>query len=262
MIWLLACLFFLVAVVFSVLGQGGGALYTPIQVWLGIDFHTAATTSLFLIMTLSLSSSLVFHKANKIDWTLAVVLETVTALGGFLGGLGSRWASGAFLSLLFAGIVATAAFFMIRTFEPRRPCPEGRGGPLAWRRALDGQSYCVNLAVALPVSLAAGLASGMVGVGGGILKVPMMVLLFGIPMDIAIGSSAFMVGLTALGGFAGHVVSGHWDWKTSTALAVAVFVGGQIGGRVSISLDKNKLKKSFGWFLVIIAALMAIKAAL
>lgn len=66
MLIILAVLMFVVAVVFSVLGQGGGVLYTPIQVWSGIDFHVAATTSLFLIMVMSLSASIVFRKANKI----------------------------------------------------------------------------------------------------------------------------------------------------------------------------------------------------
>ena len=105
----------------------------------------------------------------------------------------------------------------------------------------------------------AGLASGMVGVGGGILKVPMMVLLFGIPMDIAVGSSALMVGITAAGGFAGHVTSGHWDWRASLLLAIAVFAGGQIGSRISVGLDKKKLKKGFGWFLLLIALMMFLR---
>ena len=102
----------------------------------------------------------------------------------------------------------------------------------------------------------------MVGVGGGILKVPMMVLLFGIPMEIAVGSSAFMVGLTAAGGFAGHVASGHWDWKVSLIFAVAVFAGGQIGARLSIGVDRRKMKKGFGWFLFAIALVMCLKAVL
>ena len=80
-----------------------------------------------------------------------------------------------------------------------------------------------------------------------------------IPMDIAVGSSALMVGLTAAGGFAGHMVAGHWDWKTSLILGVAVFIGGQIGARKALSIDKKKMKKLFGWFLLIIALLMVLK---
>ncbi len=256
MLIILAILMFLVAIVFSMLGQGGGVLYTPIQVWAGIDFHLAATTSLFLIMIMSLSASIVFRKAKKIDWTLVVVLEASTALGGFAGGLGSGQFSGQTLSMLFATLMVVAAFFMIRSFEFDRSCARQRQSRFLWHRQLGEQKYCVNLAIALPVSFVAGLTSGMVGIGGGVFKVPMMVLLFGIPMDIAVGSSALMVGVTAAGGFAGHVTNGHWDWRTSLVLAAAVFVGGQIGSRISLGLDKKKLKKGFGWFLLLIAIIM------
>ncbi|RMF71119.1 MAG: sulfite exporter TauE/SafE family protein [Planctomycetota bacterium] len=257
---LTACMF-VVALVFSMLGQGGGVLYTPIQVWSGIDFHVAATTSLFLIMTTSLSATIVFRKAKRVDWPLAIVLETVTAVGGLIGGLTSGRFSGPFLMVVFAAVIAFAAIFMVRDFQWDHECAP-RSSFLSWRRRLGDREYCVNLAVALPISFLAGAISGLVGVGGGILKVPMMVLLLGIPMEVAVGSSAFMIGLTAAGGFAGHVASGHWDWRVSLILAVAVFAGGQIGARLSLGLDRKRMKRGFGWFLFVIAIVMCVKAAL
>jgi uncharacterized membrane protein YfcA len=260
-VWVvLAVSSFGIAVVFSMLGLGGGVLYTPLQVWLGIDFHQAATTSLFLIMVTSLSASLVFHKAGKIDWPLAIVLETVTAAGAFGGGLMSAWLSGATLSILFAVVVALAALFMIRPLKERPTDPEGPSGFFRWRRTMGKRSYRVNLAIALPISVAAGFLSALMGVGGGVLKVPMMVLALGIPADIAVGSSAFMVGLTASSGFAGHLLNGHWNWRLSLILAGAVFVGGQIGSRLSIHLGGERLKRGFGWFLILIAATMLFRA--
>jgi uncharacterized protein len=259
MLGILAAIMFLVAVVFSMLGQGGGVLFTPVQVFAGIDFHVAATTSLFLIMVVSLSATIVFRKAKRVDWPLAVALESVTAVGGLVGGLSSERFSGAALTIGFACVLAFAAIFMIRDVKRNHDCPQ-RSSILAWRRMRGNQVYCVNMALALPISFVAGAISGLVGVGGGILKVPMMVLLFGIPMEIAVGSSAFMVGLTAAGGFAGHAVSGHWDWRTSLVLAVVVFVGGQVGARKSISIDKNRIKRGFGWFVLAIAVLMIAKA--
>ncbi len=65
--------------------------------------------------------------------------------------------------------------------------------------------------------------------------------------------------LPAAGGFAGHVTSGHWDWRASLLLAIAVFAGGQIGSRISVGLDKKKLKKGFGWFLLSIALMMFLR---
>lgn len=262
-IWLiLAVAMFAVAVVFSMLGQGGGALYTPLQVWMGIEFHEAATTSLFLIMVTSVAASLVFQKAKRIDWPLAIVLETVTTAGGFAGGLGSGLLSGTTLTLMFAVVIGAAAVYMIRPMKEREACVEGRNGFLAWRRNLSGQSYCVNMALALPLSFLAGMLSGLVGVGGGLIKVPVMVLMLGVPMDIAVGSSALMVGVTATGGFAGHLLHGHWNWKLSLVLAAVVFIGAQLGSRLTVKLDKAKVKVGFGWFLFIISATMAFKVLL
>jgi uncharacterized membrane protein YfcA len=259
-VWLLlAICTFVVAIIASMLGQGGGVVYTPLQVWLGIRFHVAATTSLFLIMVTSVSASMVFHKANRIDWPLAIALESVTAVGAFSGGLASGWLSESTLAHIFAGVVGVAAIFMILPLRQREPYTDGRGGLLAWRRIQGDHPYYVNMALALPAAFLAGVFSGMLGVGGGIMKVPLLVLLLRVPMDIAVGSSALMVGVTALGGFAGHLPHGHWNWKLSLILAAAVFIGGQIGSRVTVRLDKEKLRAGFGWFLLLVATTMVIK---
>jgi uncharacterized protein len=253
---------FLTALVFSALGLGGGSLYVPIQLFFRIDFQVAAATSLFLIFITSLSSTLVFRRARAVDWKMALVLETATTVGGFLGGRYSGYFSGRFLTYLFAGVIAFAAFFMVRRFglEPKR----AGGMPCfyLWNRQAGSESYCINLAVALPVSFLAGGLSGLIGIGGGIIKVPMMVLLFGVPMNIAVGSSAFMVGLTASGGFLGHLTAGHFDWKVALALAPGIFLGGQIGARRSLQVDKIKLQVYFGYFLFALAILLVIRTVL
>jgi uncharacterized membrane protein YfcA len=211
-------------------------------------------------MTMSLSSSLVFRKANRIDWPLAIALESMTTTGAFVGGIVSEAFSVEVLSILFALVLASTAYFMIRFQESARERPERDCPWFVWNRRLGGRQYQVNLAIGLPVSFAAGLFSGLLGVGGGILKVPMMVMLLGIPMDVAIGSSALMVGITAAGGFSGHLVQGHWNWRLSLLLAAAVFAGAQVGSRISVKVDKHRLKLFFGWFLLVVALMMAFKA--
>ncbi len=253
---------FLVASVFSALGQGGGVLYTPVQLFFGFDFHTAATTSLLLIMVMSLSATMVFHKAAMVDWPLAIVLESSTTTGAFLGGLYSGYFSGKFLIYLFSVVIAVAAIFMVKRFDIRSQCGENPGGFYRWRRGMGLETYCVNLALALPVSFVAGAISGLIGVSGGILKVPMLVLLFGVPMNIAVGSSAFMVGLTATGGFVGHLAAGHFDWRIAVALIPGIFIGAQIGSRTSIKVDKSKMKSFFGYFLAALAVFLVIRTAL
>jgi Sulfite exporter TauE/SafE len=127
---------FAISAVFSSLGVGGGVLYTPAQLLFGIEFHTAASTSLFLIMVTSLSATLVFRKAATVDWPLAIVLETSTTFGAFLGGLYSGHFSGRFLIYLFSGVTAVAAFFMVKHFEIPNRCGEKPGGFYRWRRGV------------------------------------------------------------------------------------------------------------------------------
>jgi uncharacterized membrane protein YfcA len=98
----------------------------------------------------------------------------------------------------------------------------------------------------------------MVGIGGGILKVAAMVLLLGVPVDIAVASSSIMVGITAAGGLTGHLISGMWQWKTAIPLAVIVFIGAQIGSRISVGLNKKTLEKLLGWLLLGVAAVTVI----
>ena len=253
---------FLVASVFSALGQGGGVLYTPVQLFFGFDFHTAATTSLLLIMVMSLSATMIFHKAAMVDWPLAIALESSTTTGAFLGGLYSGHFSGRSLTYLFSGVIAVAAFFMVKRFNMQTRCSDRPGGFYRWRRRVGPETYCVNLALALPISFIAGGISGLIGVSGGILKVPMLVLLFGVPMNIAVGSSAFMVGLTATGGFAGNLAAGQFDWRIALVLVPAIFLGAQIGSRTSIKVDKAKMKIFFGYFLAVLAVFLAIRTVL
>jgi uncharacterized membrane protein YfcA len=117
------------------------------------------------------------------------------------------------------------------------------------------------LLLALPLMGVVGILTGMTGIGGGVMKVPLMNLLFKIPMKVAIGSSAVMVGITATGGFVGHASVGHWDWRTSLLAAAAVFVGAQIGSRLSVTVDKERLKTALGMFLLLAAGLIALRTA-
>jgi uncharacterized membrane protein YfcA len=240
-------------------GQGGGVLYTPIQVWLNTEVHQAATTSLFLIIVLSFSSSITFAKSGRIDWPLALVLETVTTTSAFAGGIFSIRVEENILLLVLVGAITTAAIPLILSLESKRGKPICRGGLVSWRRIINNEQYCINLLVAIPISILAGLVSGMVGVGGGILKVAAMVLLLGVPVDIAVASSSIMVGITAAGGLTGHLVGGIWDWKAAIPLAVVVFVGAQIGSRISVGLNKKTLEKILGWLLLGVATITVIK---
>jgi len=98
-----------------------------------------------------------------------------------------------------------------------------------------------------------GVLSGMIGITGGIIKLPIMVLLCGVPMDIAVATSTVMVAVTAASGLVGHAIHGAVQWQTGIVLAVAAVAGGLLGSRISVSADKTRLKRLFGVVVLLIA---------
>ncbi|MCK4240284.1 MAG: sulfite exporter TauE/SafE family protein, partial [Candidatus Atribacteria bacterium] len=131
-----------------------------------------------------------------------------------------------------------------------------RGRRGYWPRKFGEEKYSVNLLLGLPLTALSGLAAGLLGTGGGVTKVPLMVLLCGVPMKIAVGTSCFMVGTTALSGFWGHYFAGHFEPKIALVLALVVFAGAQLGSRISIKVDKILLKRIYAIFLFLISAWM------
>ena len=248
------------AFIAALFGQGGGVLYTPLQVWSGVDLHTAAPISLFLILIISISSTLVFRKVHHVDWETALALELPTTLGAFIGGTLSQYVSSRILGLLLFILLVVAAWFMLHPpAEREHPRKDSHPSHWIWKRTWDGNTYQLDLRLMIPIMLTVGILTSMVGIGGGALKVPLMVFLFGIPVPIAIGSSAFMVGLTASAGLLGYISVGHFNWIAALLLAIPVFIGGQIGSRLSIHLDAQHLEKWFGVFILMVAFISAIR---
>ncbi|NOZ56950.1 MAG: sulfite exporter TauE/SafE family protein [Calditrichaeota bacterium] len=236
------CLMFAVSVLLSGIGLGGGAFYVPLLVALGYPFHVASSTSLFLIMVTGFSAFSRFQRAGLVDWKLAVVMDTFTDLGAFVGGLTAFRFAPRVLKIAFAVLLILAAVAMsaARVRGPRKTVPRGFG---VWHRRFAGQEYAVNLFVAIPATFAIGYASGALGVAGGLLKIPLMVLVFGVPQRVAAATSSLMVGLTGLFGFVGHGITGVVNWPLALSLGLVVVVGGQLGSRLSIAVSDRALKR-------------------
>jgi len=255
----LAVLLFIASFIASLFGIGGGVLYTPLQLWMGIPFQQAASTSLLLILITSLSSTLIYRHSKRVDWVLAIILETPTTIGAFIGGLISPRFSTHILASLLILMLIFSAWLMIRPLNLKDSfCAYISKGTLPiwyWKRNWEGKVHALDLRCVLPIMFTAGALISTVGISGGVIKIPLMVLLFKVPMAIAIGSSAFMVGLTAAAGLLGHAVSGYVNWKDTLLLIAPVFIGAQLGSRLSVHTRTGKLKKLYGWFLLFVAVI-------
>lgn len=258
---LLCGIFFIVSVIFMMFGQGGGAVYVPMLLAFGLPLYRCAATSQVLIIVATISALLVFQKAGFVDWSLALIVEPPTNLGAFLGGYFSPYFPAAFSKLAFSCIILIGAYFMIRPIRDRQIEPADRSD--RWyclERNFGSESYSLNLLALIPLMIVAGFVAGMLGVGGGLIKVPALVLLGSVPMKIAVGSSSLMIGITALTGLFGHALVGHFNPKLALTLGVAVLAGSQIGARLGVKVDKKRHKKYFGYLLIFIACWMAYMA--
>lgn len=255
----LMCLaFFIAAGISSMIGIGGGALYVPILLVFGFSFYQAVAISIFVIMALSISSSLVYHRVQLIDWKLALIIEPLTAIMSLMGGYYSSFVQIKELKLLFILVLVVSGYFMIKPIKEIQDKFINKRKYGYWLRKFGEEEYSVNLLIGLPIAALAGIVAGLLGIGGGVIIVPLLVLLLGVPMKIAVGTSCFMAGITALFGFWGHYFAGHFEPKIALILALVVFTGAQVGSRISIKVDKILLKKIYAMFLFLISALMMV----
>ncbi len=241
---------------FNMLGIGGGFVYVPLLLFFGVEFHVASATSLFVIMAAHMSAFFVFLRSRLVDYKLVLVLEPVTCLGSLIGGMSSGLVADEALSVLFGGLLMLSGLLMQRESLVSSSTSALNNSRWTWHRTFDGHQYGINLLVALPFVFVVGYLGGMLGFAGGWLKIPMLVLLFGVPIKVAIGTSSLMVAGTSMLGCIGHGIEGHFDPRLALALAIAGVIGAQVGSRLTLHADHFMLKRIFSVVLVGVALWM------
>lgn len=256
---LCVCIFVL-AILMSMVGRGGGNFYVPILIAAGSSMNMAATSAQLILMATAITATLVFHKYKTVDWRLALVIDPPTDIMAFIGGYFAHYFAGYHLKFLFVGLLVLASVLMLKPVKEHMVYSEKRFG--YWRRSFGEYNYSVNLWIAIPITAAVGFFAGMIGISGGSFKIPLMVLACGVPMRIAIGTSSAMVAVTALMGFTGHTIAGDFNFWWSIPLVCAAVIGGLIGGRISFKTNPDKLKKIFAYTTLAAAVFMAVNAFL
>lgn len=244
----------------AMVGRGGGNFYVPVLVAVGMQVHQAATTAQLILITTAVGALVMYGKHKTVDWKLALIIDPPTDVMAFIGGYLAHRMSGPALKYIFAGLLVVAGFFMLRPAK-EKPLQESKGAGY-WNREFGGYRYTVNLWLALPITTVTGFVAGMVGISGGSFKIPLMVLLCGVPMRIAVGTSSAMVAATALTGFIGHLVGGDFNPAWALPLTAVAAVGGFVGGRISLKTKQAGLKRLFAYTTFAAALFMAVNALL
>ncbi len=249
---------FSIAVLMTITGRGGGNFYVVALVIAGQTMHQAATMGQFILMFTAFAGMLIFHKHKLVDWKLALIIDPPTDIMAFVGGYFSGYVSGISLKFILAGFLVLAGIFMLLKINDKPILNQKRFG--LWHRNFGDQEYIINLWLTIPITAAVGLAAGALGISGGSFKVPLMVLLCGVPMRIAVGTSSAMVAATALMGFAGHAANGHFDMRWAVPIACVAVLGGMTGGKFAMKTKPRKLKMVFAYTTFAAAIFMVINA--
>jgi uncharacterized protein len=250
---ILACIASLfIGLSLGILGGGGSILTLPVLVYLfGIDATLATAYSLFIVGVTSLASIVPKARQGEVDFGTALyfgapavvaVYLTRAHLVPLIPDIILETASftltrSTFLMLLFAVLMLLAARGMIvgkKATSPTTPLP-------TWKK----------IAVILTEGLAVGVLTGLVGAGGGFLIIPVLVLVTGLDMKTAVGTSLTIIAFKSLLGFTGDLGQHTMDWTLLTLVTLVAIVGMVIGTFVSKKIDSKPLQKAFGWFVLI-----------
>ncbi len=247
---MLVILGLVVGVVSGLLGVGGGFMNVPVLHFFGgLSFSDAVGTSLLIVSLTSLSSAFGHFWRGRVDALLGVVLEVATVPGALAGALITSVVDERMIGSIFAvGLVIVGI-----TMASGRSIHWNIGMRPFLRRKLTRRGgelfeYEVSLPAALVGSFVAGVASGFLGIGGGVIKVPLLVAL-GVPIHIAVGTSCFMMTLTALAGVAMHATIGQVNLTSALAMGAGAVIGGQVGSALSGRIKALVLRRLFGLFL-------------
>ena len=226
----------LVGLSLGLLGGGGSILVVPLLTYLGgMEPREAIASSLFVVGVTSLVSLLQHARAGRVRWKTGLLFGAAGMVGAFAGGLVGGHIPGPVLMVAFALMMVATATAMLR---PRKaPGDDHANGPHpVWRILLDG--------------LVVGAATGLVGAGGGFLVVPALVLLAGLPMSAAVGTSLLVIALKSFAGLGGYMTTVSLDWPIVLSVTAAAVVGSFGGVALASRVPEQALRRGFGFFVL------------
>ena len=240
---------FIVSIIFSMFGQGGGSLYTPILFLLGYATLTSISTSLVLNLITALAASIVYYRSNLIDIQFALWFVPGICIGAFLGGVAAAYINPVLLMWLFVIFLIGAGGRMIYTYW-EKSAPEG-SCPVTFSLWM--------YALIVLFSFVVGIISGLLGIGGGILIVPFLIFLCRYPTKNSAGVVSFVVIFSSLFGVFGHLTSGGFNIPLIIGTVIAVVIGATIGARSMVKISSGYIKAGFGIILWVFALQLILK---
>ncbi len=250
----------IIGIISSALGVGGGFITTPLLILIGIDETYAIGTVLFMIIFTATSSTIAYaRQPDTIEYRTGLLIAITTVIGAFLGSITSSiLASEApqIFRILFASCLLPVAIKMIFFPKQRKETlvenEDIEHDEIVWYGFEQRELWCTLL------GLVAGFASGLLGIGGGVLMVPILVHVGKMSMHKAIGTSVFIMIATSISGAAVKISGGQIHPDLAVFLIVGIVIGAQIGPRISKNINTKLLQQIFGCVMIIALISIAI----
>ncbi|MEU8372831.1 sulfite exporter TauE/SafE family protein [Micromonospora sp. NPDC048894] len=235
----------LIGVSLGLLGGGGSILAVPLLVYVAdLPVREAIATSLLVVGVTSLVGVLPHARAHRVRWRTGLVFGLAGMAGAYAGGRLSGHLPPTLLLTGFAVLMLATAAAMIRGRRTTGKTAGPRELPLA-RVLADGAVV--------------GLATGLVGAGGGFLVVPALALLGGLPVPVAIGTSLLVIAMKSFAGLAGYLWTVDINWPLAAAVTVAAVLGSLLGGLLTSRVPADVLRRSFGWFVLVMGGFVLVR---
>lgn len=250
----------LIGISLGLIGGGGSILTVPVLVYLfGVNAVEATAYSLFIVGATSLVGTFPKYKQGLVDFKTGLIFGAPSIAAVYL----TRkllvpaipteiFTAGDFvvtksilMMLLFAALMVFASVSMIRDKKAASEEP----------KADKGFNYPMILAEGAIV----GMLTGLVGAGGGFLIIPALVLFTGLPMKKAVGTSLMIIAAKSLIGFTGDLGHFEMNWNLLITVSIIAIAGIFLGNYLSLKIDGAKLKKGFGWFVLVMGVYIIIK---
>jgi uncharacterized membrane protein YfcA len=259
----------------SVLGIGGGLFIIPsLTLFLGVKLKTAIAASIVAVIATSLGGGNVYVRTHVADIRLGLILAVATVPGAIAGALLATQVPSQFLAAVFAVVIAASAYRMFRSGRaPRPPDPKPVTAKIAGVESRFRGEYfepssreivryrVVRVPQGVAASTLAGLVSGLLGVGGGIIQVPVMNLVMQVPIKVATTTSTYVIGITAMAG--AFVYYNQGGSIVNPALAVpttiGVFIGASVGSSILGRLSGRALRNTFTVVMGVYAIQMGLR---
>lgn len=268
MILMAAFVVFGVASILSMFGKGGGEFYVPILITLGISYQISASTSLLCLVFSGSAMTLIYHrKMRQVDWLLALVLFSTAGISSFFGGFFSGRIPPFYLKITFFLTILAAAFVMyarkkefLKHIAEVDAEKEKLSGRFVWHRKSPEGDFDMNLLYVLPPVGIVGFLAGMVGISGGGLIVPIIILFGSVPLRTAFATNSVLVLMTSSMGLIGRGMSMGIDLGFALPVASAAFLGALLGSSLSKKVEVQHLERLFIVILIIAALWMLYRA--